>query len=277
MAFIYKIYFDGTDKVYIGQTSRTIDARFKGHCKAAFVDGSEYAVHRAMRKYGREHCHVELVEETDSPNEREQYWIKLYDSFNNGYNLTAGGEGTITIDRDEVVQAYSELGNQADIAASLGVDVHSVRKILKERSVEVANQQTINQQKNGKPVLQYTLAGEFLSWFPSAKAAAKHLGKIEKNGKGAAGHIFDVCTGKRKSAYGYIWRFANPDDLTEYSGAKGVTMFSLNDEKLQDFESAMAAIEFIGYGNPKVIQDACRKAQQTAYNHIWRYTSECCA
>ena len=63
MAFIYKIYFDGTDKVYIGQTSGTIDARFKGHCKAAFVDGSEYAVHRAMRKYGLKNFSFEVLEE----------------------------------------------------------------------------------------------------------------------------------------------------------------------------------------------------------------------
>jgi hypothetical protein len=34
-----------------------------------------------MRKYGIEHFHAELIEETDQPEEREIYWIGYF----NGY------------------------------------------------------------------------------------------------------------------------------------------------------------------------------------------------
>ena len=45
--------------------------------------------------------------------------------------------------------------------------------------------------------------------YGSALEAAKALGKITSTSKGATSHISDVCRGKRKTAYGYIWRFVN--------------------------------------------------------------------
>lgn len=50
-----------------------------------------------MRKYGIEHFHIELLEETDDPNEREVYWIEKKRSFKDGYNATIGGDGKDTL------------------------------------------------------------------------------------------------------------------------------------------------------------------------------------
>lgn len=53
-----------------------------------------------MKKYGTEHFHVELVEETDSPEEREQYWIRFYNCYGStGYNATMGGDSKRYIKR----------------------------------------------------------------------------------------------------------------------------------------------------------------------------------
>ena len=43
-----------------------------------------------MRKYGLENFTFEVLEECDAAalNERELYWIRKYDSYNNGYNAT---------------------------------------------------------------------------------------------------------------------------------------------------------------------------------------------
>jgi hypothetical protein len=43
-----------------------------------------------MRKYGTENFHIEIIEETDSPNEREIFWIE---TLNPDYNMTRGGDG----------------------------------------------------------------------------------------------------------------------------------------------------------------------------------------
>jgi len=62
-----------------------------------------------MRKYGIEHFHIELIEETNNPNEREQYWIEQYNSYHHGYNATYGGDGSKLIDYDKVIDTYTQL------------------------------------------------------------------------------------------------------------------------------------------------------------------------
>ena len=59
-----------------------------------------------MRKYGVEHFHIELIEETDNPEEREIYWIEKKQSFKNGYNATLGGDGRKYLDYDLIISTY---------------------------------------------------------------------------------------------------------------------------------------------------------------------------
>ena len=56
-----------------------------------------------MRKYGIEHFHISLIEETNNPNEREKYWIEQKRTFKNGYNATKGGDGTAYLDYDVLI------------------------------------------------------------------------------------------------------------------------------------------------------------------------------
>ena len=61
-----------------------------------------------------------------------------------------------------------------------------------------------NKKGNGyrrKEVLQFTKNNKFITSFPSALEAAKSLGKKQ----GAA--ITEVCNGKRKSIFGFIWKY----------------------------------------------------------------------
>ena len=92
MAYIYKITNDINDKVYVGKTEFSIEKRFKEHCRDAFKERNEKRpLYSAIKKYGVEHFHIELVEETDNPNEREIYWIEVLEGYTKGYNATLGG------------------------------------------------------------------------------------------------------------------------------------------------------------------------------------------
>lgn len=89
--FIYKISNDINKKVYIGQTIRPIEDRFKRHINDAinYILDTHFA--RAIRKYGKDHFQIELIDQAvtqDELNQKEQYWIKYYDSIHNGYNET---------------------------------------------------------------------------------------------------------------------------------------------------------------------------------------------
>ena len=156
-----------------------------------------------MRKYGIENFEISLIEETDTPEEREVYWIEQKRSFKNGYNATLGGDGKKYIDYDLVIATYNELKSAVDVAKVLNIHEDSVRKILKINNIDTYSSQEVILRKYGNVILQYDMNMNFIQSFPSIKAAAKALGK---NG---VSHISDACKGKRQSAYGFKWQFAN--------------------------------------------------------------------
>lgn len=97
--WIYKITNEIDNKIYIGQTVRSVERRWSGH-KWEALNSPKYALHRAMHKHGIENFKIEILAETDSKEDLdrlEKKYIKEYNSFvnHNGYNMTDGGEGSI--------------------------------------------------------------------------------------------------------------------------------------------------------------------------------------
>lgn len=209
MAYIYKITNDVNDKIYVGKTEFSIEKRFKEHCRDSQKEDKENRpLYKAMRKYGIEHFHIELLEETENPEEREVYWIETLSSFKKGYNATIGGDGKSYLDYDLVVATYKELGVMKKVAERLKISEDSVSNILKIRGVKTLSALEASKLTTSKIVNQYNLNEEYVQSFPSAKAAAEAIGKITSTSNGASSHITDVCRGKRKTAYGYIWKFS---------------------------------------------------------------------
>lgn len=60
-----------------------------------------------------------------------------------------------------------------------------------------------NRKDQSKPIKQYGLDGSFIACFPSSMEAERALGIPKLNTR-----ISECCRGKRKTANGYIWRFA---------------------------------------------------------------------
>ena len=79
-------------KIYVGQTNKP-EKRLWEHLHAA-KEGHVSLLYYAIRKYGEENFIFEVIEdcENDLANEREKYWISKFDSFENGYNMTTGGD-----------------------------------------------------------------------------------------------------------------------------------------------------------------------------------------
>lgn len=164
-----------------------------------------------MKKYGTEHFHVELVEETDNPEEREQYWIKFYNSYGStGYNATMGGDSKKYIDYDEIVRIYQKIQNVKKTAEVTGHDPGWISQILKNKGIKIASPQEVGQTLS-KSIAQYTKdTHEFLQTFNSTADAARWCYENKKCPSlcsGVRGHIAQVANGKRKSAYGYVWKY----------------------------------------------------------------------
>ena len=94
--YIYKIVNSENDKVYIGQTTRSLHIRFNEHLNYK----RDTHLTRAFNKYGRGKFNIikiccvigskEYV--INKLNKLETYYIEKYDSRKNGYNMTDGGE-----------------------------------------------------------------------------------------------------------------------------------------------------------------------------------------
>lgn len=92
------------------------------------------------------------------------------------------------------------------------IDTASNQLLLKNCLAE----KIINQIKNGvnlqtiqeenKIILQYDLKGNFIKSFSTISEACRELGKT---GTGCVSHISEVIRGKRKTAYGYVWKINN--------------------------------------------------------------------
>lgn len=100
--YIYKITCLINNKVYVGQTTETLERRFKRHIGYNKND-NDTKFYRAIRKYGAENFKIELLEEANSRkhlDELEEYWIKKLDSINNGYNTALGRIGGDTLSKN---------------------------------------------------------------------------------------------------------------------------------------------------------------------------------
>ena len=91
--FIYIIKNTVNTKVYIGQTKVSVETRWKEHLRHAQY--GDQVINRAMKKYGVDKFYIETLEicTLDVIDEREMYYIDLYDSTNKskGYNVSIGG------------------------------------------------------------------------------------------------------------------------------------------------------------------------------------------
>ena len=90
---IYKITNQETDECYIGQAV-DVATRWKDHAKCGLgIDTpANNKLYKAMQEYGLNKFSFELIEKCDRDllNEKEKYYIELYDSCNYGYNSTIG-------------------------------------------------------------------------------------------------------------------------------------------------------------------------------------------
>lgn len=84
---IYVIKNKINNKLYFGQTINSLQHRFKEHCKKS---NNCKKIRNAIQKYGKENFWIELVATTYNEtlvNYLELFYIKTYNSTNNGYNI----------------------------------------------------------------------------------------------------------------------------------------------------------------------------------------------
>lgn len=290
MAYIYKITNDVNEKVYIGKTNLNIEKRFKEHCRDATRERCECRpLYSAMNKHGIEHFHIELIEETDNPEDREQYWIAFYHSYIgdpecNGYNATMGGDGKSYLNYDRIVETYKNFENTIKTAEVCNCSVDQVRNILKMKNINIRSSSDVLKEQFGQKIHMLNKnSGEYLKTFETEKNAARFLidHKYAKDGpiRGITTHIAQACNGERKSAYGFAWKRDNSKNNHIKIGMPcKVSQYDINGNFIQCFNSYSDAAQFLknnGESNADLraivssISKAARGKKNYYLNYIW--------
>ena len=154
MGFIYKITNKINGKVYIGQTIMPIKNRMYKHYSQAKNRKNITGIDAAIKKYGKENFEVEQI--LECPNEdldlQEKFYISKYNSFENGYNLTIGGQLSTTslnININEAISKYQELKSVEETAKYFNCCSETMSKLLKANGVEIKKHLNLDNLKNG--------------------------------------------------------------------------------------------------------------------------------
>ena len=200
MGFIYIIKNDINNHVYIGQTSRSVEIRWKEH-----VRHNNQIINLAIQKYGVEHFWIEQIEECDNSllDERERFWISQYDSFNDGYNATSGGQDNQKAETNRV-QEVLDLWNAGltinRIVQQTKLNVETVRGYLNKNGIDhnqiKSRANIFIGEAKAKAINQYSINNEFIKAWSSTAEAVRNgyirssIQRSLKDGKPHGGYIW---------------------------------------------------------------------------------------
>lgn len=206
---IYRAYCFNTKKSYIGQTINGLNQRKQEHFTSTFgKTNSQTHFHKAIRKYGIDNFEWTIIDTINAESLEslrdcldvlEIKYIKQFDSYCNGYNMTTGGQGGATLESKKVT-IYNQEGqvikyclSVKDAAEYLEIPVATVQaSVIKKQnfvymnriryiirySDEVLTQQEIDYIKQltyNTPVYMFDQSGNIIQEFETAKQASKIL------------------------------------------------------------------------------------------------------
>lgn len=188
-------------KSYIGQSVNLQKRKCAFLCFGDRYGGQK--INRARKKYNHkslwnytilEYCDI------DDLDEREEYYISLYNTINNGYNCDSGGNENKIVS-DETKQKMSE--------AKKGKYCGEKHPMWGRHLTEEQKRKISKAHDNVKiAVSQYTIEGVFIASYESIHEAQR-LTNIDKK------TISRCCRGIQKTAGGFKWAYKNPPLLKE--------------------------------------------------------------
>lgn len=176
--YIYKITNILNNKIYIGQTKRTIEVRWKGHLTSAFNSSQNsynYPLYKDIRKYGIENFKISIIEKCpiNLLDEKEKYWISYYNSKNNGYNQTVGGNSVQLYDYNEIYRLWEKGYSCKEIKELTEISYTTLAEILNKFNID--SEDRIKRSNDKKVYInKEIIINDFINGLSINKIAKKH-------------------------------------------------------------------------------------------------------
>ena len=214
-------------KVYIGQ-STDIEKRLYYYQTCWEHIKRQRKLYSSFKKYGVENHIFKIVEEChlDILDEREIFYIDLFEATVKGLNIKLGGVGgkqtqetkdrigksNIGISRPKTIEQIEKLKGQTrteetklkmslarkDREITWGDKISEAKQNKPFKYSEESKQKM--RENSGIPILQFTKDNQFIKEYRSAKQAERETGVKNDN-------ICCCLKGKSKSAGGFVWKY----------------------------------------------------------------------
>lgn len=264
---IYKIENLINHKVYIGQ-SIDIEKRWEEH---KFYRKKENTVlQKAFCKYGISNFDFSIIEECQKEelNDKEKYWIKYYNSYENGYNMTYGGEGSLVVDYQKVLQVYQTNYNLTKTSQILNININTVRKIINYYNIPY--DKTSSLPHIVVMIDPYTL--KEIKTFNSICEAGRYLNISEAM-------IRKHLRGEATTAGGYYWKVLgedknftplNKDTKIQNTTALKILQYDDNNNLIKIYPSLSQANKALGKSRSnQSIKQACENHSKV-FGYYWK-------
>ena len=228
---IYKHTNKINGKSYIGLTQFSL-TNLRWQNGKGYAKQTQPCFRDAIKKYGWDNFSHEILESEiktkAEANEREQYWIAYYhtyvkDPLCNGYNLTKGGDDhTYTAKKvfqlaedKHILNCFNSLLLAENYTGIPAKNIYrACTKKIKSAGgyywcyAEDYDKYQIEKSKKLvaiKEICQLDLQNNIIATYKSMSEAIRVLGY------NSCSKISMCCNGKRKTAYGYKWRYKNEE------------------------------------------------------------------
>lgn len=245
---IYKISNIINGKVYIGQTTKTLEERKSEHIRKINVRGQ--AIYSAFRKYGLHNFKWEIIDKAinqDELNHKEIYWIAHYNSYGkDGYNMSIGGEGF----------------GSGEYSVNFG------RKLSKEHREKISR----------------SLSGENHHFY-GKKLSKEHRDKLRKSKEGFVftkehrNKISEACRGKLNGFYGKKHteesrrRMSKAKRGGKAKQARPVAKLTIDGGLVEFFDCAKDGAKSVN-GDRSAVIKCCKGKQKHHKGFVWKYKED---
>ena len=227
---IYKAENILNNKIYIGQTTKTLEKRKQAHLNKV-KNGSQFYFHSAIRYHGEDNFVWSIIDTANSIqelNEKENYWIEYYKSYKYGYNCTKGDNNPMNHDITKLKHDKKMRSPEvrAKISSSMKQLIANGKMFSEEHRKKISQKLKGNKHFQGhkrspeaieasarslrKNVACYDENNNLINSFDSVKEAAKWLYNNRcshlKNWKDLQNRIKE-SNDKQKYYKGLIWRY----------------------------------------------------------------------